>query len=76
MTVERIIHIVAGFFIMMSVVLSAAFNGVTLAEPTWLWFTLFVGANLFQSGFSQWCLMATFLKKAGFKSEAAACKNC
>lgn len=76
MTVERIIHIVAGFFIMLSVVLSSVYNGTVLTEPTWLWFTLFVGVNLFQSGFSQWCLMATMLKKIGVKSEAAACKNC
>lgn len=76
MTVERIIHVVAGFFVMLSVILSSVYNGTNLLEPTWLWFTLFVGVNLFQSGFSQWCLMATMLKKAGFKSEAAACKNC
>ncbi|MDX8387815.1 MAG: DUF2892 domain-containing protein [Ghiorsea sp.] len=76
MTVERIIHVVAGLFIMLSVVLSSVFNGVNLMEPTWLWFALFVGVNLFQSGFSQWCLMATMLKKVGFKSEASACKSC
>jgi len=76
MTVERIIHIVAGFFIMLSVVLSSIYNGTVLTEPTWLWFTLFVGVNLFQSGFSQWCLMSILLKKAGLKTEASACKNC
>ncbi len=71
MSVERIIHVVAGFFIMLSVVLS----GAPLSEPTWLWFTLFVGANLFQSGLTQWCLMGIILKKLGLKSEAA-CKTC
>jgi len=71
MTVERVIHIVAGFFIMMSVALSAIYNGTNLTEPSWLWFTLFVGVNLFQSGFSQWCLMATILKKLGLKSQAS-----
>ena len=76
MTVERVIHIVAGFFIMLSVVLSSVYNGTSLTEPSWLWFTLFVGVNLFQSGFSQWCLMANILKAIGLKSEAAACKNC
>jgi len=70
MTVERTIHIIAGFFIMLSVVLSSLYNGVNLGEPTWLWFTLFVGVNLFQSGFSQWCLMAIILKKLGLKSGA------
>ncbi len=76
MTVERIIHIVAGFFIMLSVGLASIYNGVVLSEPTWLWFTLFVGVNLFQSGFSQWCLMASILKKMGLKTEASACKSC
>jgi len=71
MSVERIIHVVAGLFIILSVVLS----GAPLNEPTWLWFTLFVGANLFQSGLSQWCLMGVMLRKFGFKSSAA-CKSC
>ena len=68
MTTDRIIHIVAGFFIMLSVVLTSIYNGVLLSEPTWLWFTLFVGANLFQSGITKWCLMETVLKKIGVKS--------
>ncbi|MDX8382925.1 MAG: DUF2892 domain-containing protein [Ghiorsea sp.] len=76
MTVERVIHIIAGFFIMLSVVLSSVYNGVSLSEPTWLWFTLFVGVNLFQSGFSQWCLMAIILKKIGLKSGEKVCKKC
>lgn len=76
MTVERIIHIVAGLFIMVSVVLASLMNGVVLSEPTWLWFTLFVGANLFQSGLTQWCLMGIILKKLGLKSEKSACKTC
>lgn len=76
MTVERIIHIVAGFFIMLSVGLASIYNGVVLSEPTWLWFTLFVGGNLFQSGFSQWCLMGSILKKMGIKTEGSACKSC
>ena len=70
MTVERTILIIAGFFIVLSVILSSIYNGTNLTEPTWLWFTLFVGVNLFQSGFSQWCLMATILKKIGLKSGA------
>ncbi|MGA7828741.1 MAG: DUF2892 domain-containing protein, partial [Geobacteraceae bacterium] len=31
----------------------------------WLWFTAFVGLNLFQSGFSNWCPMITILEKLG-----------
>jgi len=70
MTIERAIRIIAGSFIMLSVALASIYNGVKLSEPTWLWFTLFVGANLFQSGITQWCLMETILKKLGMKSGA------
>jgi len=68
MNTNRAIRIIAGGFIMLSVALSAIYNGVDLSRPTWLWFTLFVGANLFQSGITRWCMMETILKKAGMKS--------
>lgn len=68
MTTERMIRIIAGSFIMLSVILAAVYNNVALNKPTWLWFTLFVGANLFQSGITRWCLMETILKKFGMKS--------
>jgi len=68
MNTNRAIRIIAGFFIMLSVALSAIYNGVDLSRPTWLWFTLFVGANLFQSGITRWCLMETILSKLGMKS--------
>lgn len=67
MTIQRAIRIIAGGFIMLSVFLSSLYNGVELSDPTWLWFTLFVGANLFQSGFTQWCLMEKILSKLGLK---------
>lgn len=59
MTVDRLIRIIAGFMIMGSLALAHYVN------PGWLWFTLFVGANLFQSGFTRWCLMASILRKLG-----------
>lgn len=73
MTTERVIRIVAGAFIMLSVILSSIYNGVVLTEPTWLWFTLFVGVNLFQSGITRWCLMETILIKLGVKPGGAVC---
>jgi len=75
MTTERVIRIIAGFFIMLSVFLSSVYNGTVLSEPTWLWFTLFVGANLFQSGFTRWCLMEKILIKLGVKP-GGACGSC
>ena len=35
--------------------------------PAFFWLTLFVGANLFQSGFTNWCPMMVMLRRAGFK---------
>lgn len=78
MTTERVIRIIAGAFIMLSVFLSSVFNGSVLTEPTWLWFTLFVGANLLQSGFTRWCLMEKMLITLGVKPGGAcgtACEN-
>lgn len=59
MTVERIVVIVAGFFILLSLTLSQ------YHDPNWLWFTAFVGFNLFQSGFTGFCPLAIILKKFG-----------
>jgi len=69
MNTERLIRIIAGSFILLSLVLAHVYNAVDLfAGPTWLWFTAFVGANLLQSGFTRWCLMEQILRKAGVKS--------
>lgn len=61
MTVNRYLRLAAGFFVMLSVALSQ------LHSPYWLWFTAFVGLNLFQSAFTDWCPLMTILKKAGVK---------
>ena len=59
MTVNRLLHIIAGAFILISLALAH------YVSPKWLYFTAFVGVNLFQSGFSNWCMLATILKKLG-----------
>ena len=61
MTIDRALRIIAGLFVMLSVLLGIYVN------VNFLWFTLFVGANLFQSGFSNWCPMMTILRKAGLR---------
>jgi hypothetical protein len=58
-SIDRIVHIVAGTFILLSLTL-AHFH-----SAYWLWFTAFVGANLLQSGLSNWCLMSSILRKLG-----------
>ncbi len=66
MTVERVVHIVAGIFILASLALGA------YVHPAWYFFTAFVGLNLLQSGITNWCLMNTFLKKMGLPTAAEA----
>jgi hypothetical protein len=58
-TVDRILRLIAGLFVALSVLLGL------YVHPAFLWFTLFVGLNLFQSAFTNWCPMMTFLRKAG-----------
>ena len=68
MTTERIVRIVAGFFILLS--LSLGVKGSPLFQNSnWLWFTVFVGANLLQSGFSQFCPLEIILKKLGIEEK-------
>ena len=62
MNIERLLRLIAGFFVL----LSLAFG--YLLSPYWFLFTAFVGLNLFQSAFTNWCPMMSFLRKAGLKS--------
>jgi hypothetical protein len=59
MHVERWIRVIAGTFVMGSLALG------WFLSPWFLLFTAFVGLNLFQSGWTNWCLMETILKKLG-----------
>ncbi len=71
MTSERIVRIIAGTFILLS--LSLCVEGSPLFHhQNWLWFTAFVGANLFQSALTKWCLMEDILRKFG-KQEGGSC---
>lgn len=59
--IDRYIKGIAGSFVLISLLLAYFVN------PNWAWFTAFVGANLLQSAFTNWCLMETFLRKMGVK---------
>lgn len=65
MTIDRIVLAAAGAFIVISLVLGHYYS------PHWLWFTAFVGANLFQSAFTGFCPMAMILKKLGVRAGQA-----
>lgn len=64
MTVNRVVRIIAGTFILLSLALGIEASPL-YHSSNWLWFTAFVGANLFQSGFTNWCLMDKILAKLG-----------
>ena len=66
MTINDYIHSIAGFFILLSLALGVEASPI-FASKYWLWFTVFVGANLFQYGLSKFCPMAIILKKLGVK---------
>jgi hypothetical protein len=70
MTTERLIRIFAGAFVLVSLALGAPASPLYMSSY-WLWFTAFVGLNLFQSGFTRFCPLEIMLKKAGIKQAGA-----
>lgn len=61
MNVDRWLRLIAGALVFATVLLG------TYVDPRWFWFTAFIGVNLFQSAFTNWCPMMTFLRKLGVK---------
>jgi len=61
MTVERYLRMIAGTVVLASLALGHYVN------PNWYYFTAFVGLNLFQSAFTNWCPMMAILRKLGIK---------
>ncbi|MBM3289760.1 MAG: DUF2892 domain-containing protein [Candidatus Hydrogenedentes bacterium] len=63
---ERYIRLIAGTFVLISLALAQ------WVSPYWLWFTAFVGANLFQSALTKWCLMEDILSALGIAKKICA----
>jgi hypothetical protein len=61
MTADRIVHMVAGTMVLISIALA------NFVHPAWIWLGVFVGANLFQSGITNFCPLTVILKKAGIE---------
>jgi hypothetical protein len=61
MTLNRYLRLIAGSFVLLSVLLAY------LHSPWWLLFTSFVGVNLAQSAFTDWCPMITLLRRLGVR---------
>jgi DUF2892 family protein len=66
MKLEPLLRLIAGVFIVASVLLGL------YVHPYFFWFTVFVGVNLIQSGFTNWCGMMTILRRAGVCAHGAA----
>ncbi|MEQ9210348.1 MAG: DUF2892 domain-containing protein [Pseudomonadales bacterium] len=61
MNVNDSLRLIAGLFVVVSALLAH------FVHPNWIWLTVFVGANLFQSAFTKWCPMMLILRKAGVR---------
>ena len=64
MTIDRLIRIFAGVFILLSIALGVEASPIFMSE-WWLAFTAFVGLNLLQYGFTNACPLGWILRKAG-----------
>ncbi len=72
MTLERWIRVFAGTFVLISLALGVEASPLFVAKH-FLWFTVFVGANLLQSGFTRLCPLESMLRKLGVRSGGTAC---
>lgn len=61
MTVERGVRLIAGAMVLLSLALAHFFS------PAWLWLTAFVGLNMLQSAFTNWCPAMNLLRAIGLK---------
>lgn len=66
MSAERGVRILAGTFVLLSLGLGVEGSPI-FASAKWLWLTAFVGANLFQSGFTGFCPAEIVFRKLGMK---------
>lgn len=64
MIISDWIHVIAGSFILISLALGIEASPIFISKY-WLFFTAFVGLNLFQFGFSKFCPLGLILKKLG-----------
>ncbi len=64
MTSWKLVRIIAGLLILLSLALGVAESPLFVSQY-WLYFTAFIGVNLFQSGITNWCLMENIMRKLG-----------
>jgi len=69
MTIERAIRLLAGFMVLLSLALTH------WVHPNFIWFTVFIGANLIQSSFTGFCPPEWLFRKMGLREGGAACSR-
>jgi len=69
MTIERAIRLLAGLMVLLSVALTH------WVHPYFIWFTVFIGANLVQSSFTGFCPPEWLFRKLGLRDGASACNR-
>jgi hypothetical protein len=69
---ERVLRGIAGTVVLLSVLLIWLTGEIDILHPTWLWLTAFVGANLLQSAFTDWCPMMWILERLGVRRRTVA----
>lgn len=67
MTTDRIVRIVAGLMILITLILAHLTHQINLTQPSWLWLTAFIGLNLFQSGITRFCPLDSILAMLGVR---------
>lgn len=67
MDTNRMVRIFAGLFILVSLALGVPESPFFVSKYA-LWFTVFVGANLFQSGFTRFCPLEILLRRLGVRA--------
>lgn len=65
MSAQNLTMSFAGLFIMISLGLAHYLGQIDITKMSWLWFTAFVGANLFQAGLTGFCPLTKILRAAG-----------
>jgi hypothetical protein len=66
MTVERALRLMAGVMVLVSAAL------IYFVSIYWIWFTVFIGLNLLQSGFTDWCGAMAIFRAMGLKDASCA----
>jgi hypothetical protein len=66
LTVNQFVRIFAGAFVLLSLALGVE-GSPLFVNGNFLWFTAFVGVNLFQSGFTRFCPLENILRRFGVR---------